>query len=139
MTRGRALADIVRGVEADRHAYRTLRGLLEEQFAAALRHDAAALATLAATITGLVGEIEGRREERVARCATLVGTGTRMDAILPLLPEASRKAFVAAWRELEAQVRECKELNARNGRLMTEQNQIMQRVLHGEVDTYAPT
>ena len=139
MTRGRALADIVRGVEADRQAYRTLRGLLEEQFTVALRHDAAALATLAGRITGLVAEIDARREERVAHCAALVGAGTRMDAMLPLLPQASRHAFVAAWRELEAQVRECKALNVRNGRLMTEQHQIMQRVLHGEVDTYAPT
>jgi flagella synthesis protein FlgN len=138
MTRGRALADIVRGVEADRQAYRTLRGMLEEQFAAVLRHDAAALATLAGRVTALVGEIEIRREERVARCAELAGAGSHMEAVLPLLPEASRNAFVGAWRELEAQVRECKELNARNGRLMTEQHQIMQRVLHGEVDTYAP-
>lgn len=138
MTRGRTLADIARGVEADRHAYRTLRGLLEEQFAAALRHDAPALAGLAGRLTALVGELEGRREERVALCATLSGTGTRIEAILPLLPEATRNAFVAAWRELEAQVRECKELNVRNGQLMTEQQQIMQRVLHGEVDTYAP-
>jgi flagella synthesis protein FlgN len=139
MTRGRVLADIVRGVEADRQAYGVLRGLLEEQFGAVVRHDAAALGTLAGRVTALVADIEGRREEREAGCASLAGAGSRLEAILPLLPAASRHAFVAAWRELEAQVRECKVLNARNGHLMTEQHQIMQRVLHGEVDTYAPT
>src|SRR4051794_11792684 len=107
MTRGRALATIVRGVELDGDAYRRLRALLEEQFAAALGHDATALAGLAERITALVGEIDARRIERETICATLAGQATRAPAIQPLLallPAASRQAFAAAWSALEAQV-----------------------------------
>jgi flagella synthesis protein FlgN len=138
MTRGRALADIVRGVGQDAQAYRELQGLLEEQHAAALRPDPARLTELAARVTGLVEVLEARRAQREATVATLVGAGARMPAILPLLPEVSRHAFEAAWNALEAQVLDCKRLNARNGRLMTEQHQLMQRLLRGDADTYAP-
>ena len=138
MSRGRALATIVRGVELDGDGYGRLRALLEEQFAAALRHDAAALGELAAHVTALVAEIDARRIEREAICATLAGQGARIPAILPLLPALSRQAFTAAWSALEAQVVECKRLNARNGRLLTEQHALMQRLLRGDADTYAP-
>jgi flagella synthesis protein FlgN len=138
MSRGRALAELVRGVEQDGQAYGALRDLLEQQFRAALRHDSAALATLADRILALVGEIDGRRQQRESLCAVAAGARARMDDIVPLLPEAARGAFAAAWKGLESQVRECKELNSRNGRLMTEQHAVMQRVLHGEMDTYAP-
>lgn len=138
MTRGRALADIVRGVERDRAAYRELHALLEEQHAAALRHDAARLGDLAGRVTALVEAIEARRIEREAIVATLVGAGSRMAAILPLLPEVSRRGFEAAWSALESQVLECKRLNVRNGRLMTEQHELMRRLLRGDADTYAP-
>jgi len=138
MTRGRALATIVRGVEMDGDAYGRLRALLEAQFAAALRHDAAALGELATQVTSLVAEIDARRVEREAICTTLAGQGARIPAILPLLPELSRQAFATAWSALEAQVVECKRLNVRNGRLLTEQHALMQRLLRGDADTYAP-
>jgi flagellar biosynthesis protein FlgN len=42
------------------------------------------------------------------------------------------------WSTLQALVRTCKERNARNGRLITDQHALFQRVLHGEeADTYA--
>ena len=138
MSRGRALAAIVQGVEADRDAYGTLRALLEEQLGAALRHDAPALGEIAARITALVAEIDGRRIERETICATLAGEGARMPAILPLLPQVARQAFGAAWEALEAQVIDCKRLNVRNGRVITEQHELMQRLLRGDADTYAP-
>jgi flagella synthesis protein FlgN len=138
MSRGRALATIVRGVEIDGDAYGRLRTLLESQFASALRHDIPALGELAAQITALVAEMDARRVEREAICATLAGQGARIPAILPLLPALSRQAFAAAWSALEAQVVECKRLNARNGRLLTEQHALMQRLLRGDADTYAP-
>jgi len=138
VSRGRALAMIVRGVELDGEAYGRLRELLEVQFAAVLRHDAASLGELAAQITALVAEIDARRVERETICATLAGQGARIPAILPLLPELSRQAFGTAWSALEAQVLDCKRLNARNGRLLTEQHALMQRLLRGDTDTYAP-
>jgi flagella synthesis protein FlgN len=138
VTRGRALATIVRGVEIDTDAYGRLEALLERQFAAALRHDAAALSELAVQITALVAEIDARRVERETICATLAGQGARLSGILPLLPELSRQAFVTAWSALEEQIVECKRLNVRNGRLLTEQHTLMQRLLRGDADTYAP-
>ena len=68
----------------------------------------------------------------------LVGPGRDMAALLPHYPERARRGVEAAWASLESLVRECKALNARNGRLIVDQHDIMQRVLHGEADIYAP-
>ncbi|MNS92025.1 hypothetical protein D3C72_1261420 [compost metagenome] len=61
-----------------------------------------------------------------------------MAQLFAMLQEDARTAAQRDWAALEQMVLECKRLNARNSDLLTEQYSIMQRVLHGEEDTYAP-
>jgi flagella synthesis protein FlgN len=138
VTPAEALDSVMRGVGHDLRDYHVLRSLLEAQFHAALRHEATPLATLAERITELVDGLERRRIERVALVEALVGPGARMTTLIARVGGARRQRLASGWEALEAAVGDCKALNARNCRLMTDQHDIMQRVLHGEDQTYAP-
>lgn len=132
--------NLASGVRADLAAYSKLRALLEEQFDAALHHQSERLVHIADRITAATEALERRRRERVVLTRTLLGPGSdiSMTAVSNMLTETSRRVFQAWWNALESQVRECKALNMRNCRLLTDQHEIMQRVLNGEADTYAP-
>ncbi|WP_174873889.1 flagellar protein FlgN [Vogesella oryzae] len=138
MSAREAAKTLLADVASDRNDYRVLEQLLEQQFAAALRHDAAAVADINQRIEPLLARLDAHRRLRPTLAAQLLGAGraVSMAAVIDMLPEVPSTALAGWWRELEQAVRRCKELNARNGRLMSSQQEIMQRVLHGESDTY---
>ena len=138
MTRDQAVARLLDGVEADKTACATIRDLLERQFQAALRHRGAELAQLAGELTPELDAMEQRRQQRVQLVRALLGPQATMDDLFGSLPAPQRTRGQADWERLEALVRDCKQATTRNGNLMAEQFTIMQRLLHGEDDTYAP-
>lgn len=138
MTRDQAVAKLAAGIEADLSASNTLLELLERQFDAALRHRSAQLAELAEQLMPALEAMEQRRVQRVALVRALLGPDGDMARLIASLAAPARAALAADWHALEQMVLECKRLNARNSALLTEQYSIMQRVLHGEEETYAP-
>jgi len=135
-----ALLRLVQGMRADIADYRRLRELLELQFDAVLRHQSQALVDVAGKITELVDTLEQRRQERVVLACDVIGPGkpVSMQGVVRLLAESSRIKVEADWETLEGLVRECKQANMRNCRLLTDQHEIMQRVLNQEAHTYVP-
>ena len=105
-----------------------------------MRHQSQTLVEVAANIIELVDTLEQRRQERVALAGELIGSGepVSMQGVMRLLTPSSRTVLQADWNTLEGLVRECQGANARNCRLLTEQYEIMQRVLNREADIYAP-
>lgn len=141
MTRNELLARLTRGLNADLVDYGELRKLLKKQFDAALHHRSEELSGIVIAVTDLAETIEERRSERVELVSALLN-GDRdasVSKVFALLPEAPREMLKTWWRELENLVRECKELNARIGRLVMDQHEIMKRILDREVDIYVPT
>jgi len=138
MTRDQAVARLLDGIVADMSACGTIRDLLERQFQAALRHRATELATLAGALTPELDAMEQRRLQRVQLVRALLGPQATMDDLFGSLPVPQRTRGQADWEQLEALVRDCKQATTRNGNLMAEQFTIMQRLLHGEDDIYAP-
>ncbi|MBM3114707.1 flagellar protein FlgN [Jeongeupia naejangsanensis] len=139
MTRQDAFKRLMLGVSADHRDYQQLETLLQSQFAAALRHDGAALTAIGEQVLTLVEAMDARRQERVTVAGLLLGRKpVSMGAVIASLSGKPRATLEAWWQRLEALVNECKALNARNGQLMASQFEIMQRVLHGESDTYVP-
>ncbi|URI06257.1 flagellar protein FlgN [Aquincola tertiaricarbonis] len=137
--RSDVLRGLVSGVHADHADYQTLRGLLGEQFQAALRHDTAALTQLGERISALVAVLDGRRRDRMRGVALLgIRPPATMAQVIALFAPAMRAPLQQLWQGLEALVVECKRLNSRNCRLLMEQHALMQRVLAGEADTYVP-
>ncbi|WP_311196566.1 flagellar export chaperone FlgN [Rugamonas fusca] len=129
---------LLQGVAADLLAYQQLHELLEQQFDGAVRHQSARLTELADAITALVDTMEARRAARVAQVQRLLGPQGTMAQAFALLKNPARERMEADWRTLEHRVRECKRLGKRNSDLLVEQYTIMQRVLHGEEQLYAP-
>lgn len=134
-----ALTGLLHDLQADRAAYERLQERLEAQFQAALRHDAPGLQQLAEDIGALVGELEARARARGQVLRQLLGTAgeVSMAALLNRLPPAAAQAIGGLWGGLEQQVRDCKALNARNGRLIADQHALMRRVMGVEEALYA--
>lgn len=138
MTRDQAVSRLLDGIQQDLQASAAIRALLEQQFQAALRHRGAELATLAEALMPQLDAMEGRRQLRVQLVRALFGQQAGMDHLFAALPETQRGDAAAAWERLEALVRDCKSATTRNASLMAEQHSVMQRLLHGEDQTYAP-
>lgn len=138
MTRPQAMARLLQGVSDDVLAYDSLLSLLHEQFDAALRHQSARLTELAARMAPLLDAMELRRQQRVALIGGLLGPSAGMRDMVALLRGGSRLALENNWATLEQLVLDCKRSNDRNSTLLTEQYGIMQRVMHGEDQLYAP-
>lgn len=129
---------LIDGVAGDVADYASLKLLLDEQFDAALRHQNARLADLAARIAALCDALEARRRQRVDLAARLLGPAARMSAVFPLMKGGARGALEASWQLLQARVIECQRLGKRNSDLLVDQFSLMQRVLHGEEQLYEP-
>ncbi|WP_371865362.1 flagellar export chaperone FlgN [Duganella aquatilis] len=138
MPRQDAMRALLAGIGADLQAYAELQVLLRDQFRAALRHKASELAAAAEAIETQVDAMQQRRAERVALVQRLVGETGNMAQAFALLKSTAREKMEADWASLEQAVIECKRLSKRNGDLLAEQYTIMQRVLHGEEQIYAP-
>jgi flagella synthesis protein FlgN len=129
---------LLAGIAEDLLAYPELQALLEQQFQAALRHKAAELGTVAEAISTLIDIMQERRALRVALVQRLVGPQGNMLQAFALLKNAARERMEADWNTLEQAVITCKAVSKRNADLLVEQYSIMQRVLHGEEQIYAP-
>ncbi len=138
LSRQDAMRALLAGIADDLQAYPQLEARLHEQFRAALRHKAEELAAAAAAIEPLVDTMLQRRADRVALVQRLVGETGNMAQAFALLKPAVREKMESDWKSLEQAVTECKRLSKRNGDLLAEQYTIMQRVLHGEEQIYAP-
>ncbi len=137
-TRQEAMRRLICGVAGDVVDYGDLEFLLGEQFDAALRHQNARLGELAERIGMLCDVLELRRQQRVELAERLLGPGARMSAVFPLMKGAAREALEASWQSLELRIVECRRLGKRNSDLLVDQYSLMQRVLHGEEQLYAP-
>ena len=138
ITRQEAVRRVLQGMTDDGVGYGALQTLLEEQFQATLQHQSTRLTALADQVIAAVEPLDARRRQRVSLVTALLGPQGDMPQLFALLQEDARSKAQADWAALEQMVLECKRLNARNSEFLTEQYSIMQRVLHGEEDTYAP-
>jgi len=138
MTRDQANQVLMQGVQADLEATAAILLLLERQFEAAVRHRSAELAGLAAEIEPALEAMEARRVQRVSLVRALVGLDSTRANLIASRPEPMRTRLASDWAELEQRVRACKEATSRNSNFLAEQYSVMQRVLHGEDEIYAP-
>jgi flagella synthesis protein FlgN len=138
MTRDQAVARLLDGIQDDMTSCGDVHELLDRQFQAALRHHGAELSALAEELMPRLDAMEERRKQRVQLVRALFGPDATMDALFASLAAPQKSSASAAWAQLERLVRDCKQATVRNGNLMADQYSVMQRLLHGEDDTYAP-
>lgn len=138
LTRDQAVTRLLDGIRSDLAACGAIRDLLERQFTAALRHQRTELATLGDALMPQLDAMEARRLQRVQLVRALFGAQATMDNLFGSLAAPQRVRTQSEWEQLVQLVADCKEATLRNGTLMAEQYSTMQRVLHGEDQTYAP-
>lgn len=126
------------GIKADLQSYQQMLDLIARQFEAAIRHQSERLGEIAQEIGTLVDVLEARRAQRVELATRLVGPQPSMEQVFTLLKPDARARLEADWAELEGMVQTAREMGRRNADLLAEQYTIMQRVLHGDDQTYEP-
>ena len=138
-------AGIAQGIQQDTQSYAQLQDLLQQQFHAALRHDAQTMTTLGSSIEALAQTLELRREARVAHAQAILPQSPRvsMAQIFATLQPPLRTQLQKLWDALESRVLHCQQMNVRNCQLIMEQAEVMRHVLsHGiaqpDSDIYAP-
>lgn len=127
-------------VRADIRDYRVLRERLDEQFDKALGHRVEQMREVGDSIEALVDVLNERRAQRLMLATEITGQASAGGhaAVLQQL-NGQAATLLAGWtEELHVLVRECKRLNLRNCSLITEQHDLMRRVLQQEEQTYAP-
>ena len=138
-------AGIAQGIQQDMLSYGQLQELLQQQFHAALRHDAQAMTSLGQAIESLAQELEQRRETRVNHARAILPQSHKvsMAQLFATLQSPLREQLQKLWDALEAKVLLCQQMNVRNCQLIMEQAEVMRHVLsHGvtqhDSDIYAP-
>ena len=138
ISRQDAMRLLLDGIKADLHSYQQMLDLIAQQFEAAIRHQSERLGEIAKEIGALVDVLEARRAQRVELATRLVGPQPSMEQVFTLLKPEARARLEADWAELEGMVQAAREMGRRNADLLAEQYTIMQRVLHGDDQTYEP-
>ncbi|WP_229204536.1 flagellar export chaperone FlgN [Duganella sp. CF458] len=138
LSRQDAMKMLLDGIKADLQSYQQMLDLIARQFEAAIRHQSEQLGEIAKEIGALVDVLEARRAQRVDLATRLVGPQPSMDQVFTLLKPDARARLEADWAQLEGMVQTAREMGRRNAELLAEQYTIMQRVLHGDDQTYEP-
>ncbi|POZ63390.1 flagellar export chaperone FlgN [Chromobacterium alticapitis] len=138
MDKRQAYRQLFGTIAEDLTEYQRLLARLEAQFRAALEHDAAALAMSADEIAESCVRLERSRRARLELVRGLLPAGAEasMTAALAVLPPALRDQAGAHWQRLRGLIAECRESNLRNGHLLQQRRELLQRVLVGESDVY---
>ncbi|WP_229210023.1 flagellar export chaperone FlgN [Duganella sp. Root1480D1] len=138
ISRQDAMKMLLEGIRADLQSYQQMLDLIAQQFEAAIRHQSDRLGEIAQEIANLVDVLEARRAQRVELAIRLVGPQPSMEQVFTLLKPEARARLEADWAQLEGMVQTAREMGRRNADLLAEQYTIMQRVLHGDDQTYEP-
>lgn len=133
------LRQLTDGLRADLAAYDELRELLNQQFNAALKHDADQMSELSARILTQVAALDVQRARRRELLVSLLGSAVEPSVrmLLQRLPASTAQPIAVLWRALEQALTACKTLNLRNCQLITEQQALMQQLMGREEHVYA--
>ncbi|WP_206995170.1 flagellar protein FlgN [Trinickia mobilis] len=140
MTRNDAFKNLIVSLRRDHAKYEAFNGLLEQQFSAALQHDAIELSRIGAEILELAEVLSRSLKERRALVRVVAATDrpTSVDTLVAKLKGAPRELLAREWARLVKRVAECKRLNTRNAGIVMAQFEVMQRALAMKDDIYVP-
>lgn len=138
LSRQDAMKMLLDGIKADLQSYQQMLDLIAQQFEAAVSHQSERLGEIAQEIGAMVDVLEARRVQRVELATRLTGPTPSMEQVFALLKPEPRAQLEADWAQLEGMVQTAREMGRRNAELLAEQYTIMQRVLHGDDQTYEP-
>lgn len=142
MSRSQKLLEIISDdIQRDCDDYLRLRELMQDLHEGLAQRDAARVEQLNQQIAALVAGADGRatRRSKILSAFRLEHGPAGMQKLLASYPQPQRSAVQRAWQQLGELAAECKRLNARNGKLLAAQHDILNQLLGGgDAQVYSP-
>lgn len=140
--REQLLQVLERDIQQDCADYAGLHRLMQSLYQQLLERNSAEIERINTQINFLVEYVRARTQRR-SKILSAFGLGSGAEAMeqaFSLLPDSRREALQQKWQELAELVKQAKQLNERNGKLLAMHNDILSQLLAGERDTqvYAP-
>lgn len=142
MSRSQKLLEIIGAdIRQDCDDYLRLRELIQELYRCLAQRDASRVEQLNQQIAALIDAADGRatRRSKILSAFRLEQGPAGMQKLLASYPQSQRDSLQSAWQQLGELAAECKRLNARNGKLLAAQHDILNQLLGGgEAQLYTP-
>lgn len=140
--REQLLQVLERDIQQDCADYAGLHRLMQGLYQQLLERNSAEIERINTQINFLVEYVRARTQRR-SKILSAFGLGSGAEAMeqaFSLLPDSRREALQQKWQELAELVKQAKQLNERNGKLLAMHNDILSQLLAGERDAqvYAP-
>jgi flagella synthesis protein FlgN len=134
--REQLLQVLERDIQQDCADYAGLQGLMQGLYQQLLERNSAHIERINTQINALLEDIHVRTQRR-SKILSAFGLGSGAEAMnqaFSLFPERRREALQQQWQELAERVKQAKQLNERNGKLLAMHNDILNQLLSADRD-----
>jgi flagella synthesis protein FlgN len=123
-------------IQLDCADYAGLHGLMQSLYQQLLERNSAHIERINTQINAVLERVRARTERRSKILAAFgLGSDTAaMNQAFSLFPERRREALQQQWQELAERVKQAKQLNERNGKLLAMHNDILNQLLSADRD-----
>jgi flagella synthesis protein FlgN len=130
------LAVVAADIAADLNTYGQLQSLLDELHERLLARDTLAIEQLNQRIEPCLNALAecSARRGKVLRAFGLTADPEGMQRLLDAYPATQGETVRSQWQQLGQAVRDCRQRNERNGRLLAMHNDILNQLLNGTGD-----
>ncbi|TKB47788.1 flagellar protein FlgN [Ferrimonas sediminicola] len=134
MSRTEQVRQLVKGIQLDVKQYQQLKSLIRHQHSLLERRDSDALAQHNPRQDELCQTLEQRARQRTELLSSLglSSDSKGMQRLLSAIPGDKGRKIGLLWRQLQQLVRQCKEQNDINGRLLNSQQRCLSRLVTPE-------
>lgn len=143
MSRREQLLDVIeQDIQQDSEDYLALRKLMQDLYAQLLLRDCQQIDQLNLQINQLIEQLRARaqRRNKIITAFGIMAGHQAMQTLFSAFPAARAEQLQKQWAQLTRLVIECKELNERNGKLLSMHNDILSKLLNVGADSplYTP-
>jgi flagella synthesis protein FlgN len=134
--REQLLQVLERDIQQDCADYAGLQGLIQSLYQQLLGRNSADIERTNTQINVLLENV-GARTQRRSKILSAFGLGAgagAMNHAFSLFPDGRREALQQQWQELAELVKQAKQLNERNGKLLAMHNDILSQLLSADRD-----
>jgi flagella synthesis protein FlgN len=134
--REQLLQVLERDIQQDCADYTGLHGLMQGLYQQLLERNSADIERINTQINALLEDIRARTQRR-SKILSAFGLGSgaaAMNQVFSIFPESRREALQQQWQDLAERVKQAKQLNERNGKLLAMHNDILNQLLSADRD-----
>lgn len=143
MSRREQLLDVIeQDIQQDSEGYLALRKLMQDLYTQLLLRDCQQIDQLNLHINQLIEQLRARaqRRNKIITAFGIMAGNQAMQTLFSAFPAPRSERLQKQWAQLTRLVVKCKELNERNGKLLSMHNDILSKLLNVGADSllYTP-